>query len=141
MPDKLDAALLELLRENARRSNRDIAQRLGVAESTVALRIRRLEQDGVLVGYHARIRSEDRHLVVWAAIELDDVTKRAKAAAHLRTRPEVTIVEETFGDFDLVFRAECDGRSHWATIEADLVSKLSPLGRLRGGFAVPSSGA
>lgn len=51
--DDLDLALIGMLREDARVSNRAIAQALGVAESTAHARRRSLEARGIVTGYTA----------------------------------------------------------------------------------------
>lgn len=54
--DGTDLALLEELRRDARASNRQLAHAVGLAESTVHSRVRRLEERGVVTGYEAVIR-------------------------------------------------------------------------------------
>lgn len=53
--DELDLRILEILRENARVSVRDIARLLKKAPSTVAERIKKLEKKGFITGYTALI--------------------------------------------------------------------------------------
>jgi DNA-binding Lrp family transcriptional regulator len=53
--DRIDFAILQLLRKNARIPNKVLAQRLGVAPSTALERVRRLHEAGVIGGYHAEI--------------------------------------------------------------------------------------
>jgi len=47
-PDELDLQIIALLRTDGRRSNREVARRLGVPEATVRYRVRRLTDSGVL---------------------------------------------------------------------------------------------
>lgn len=49
--DKNDQLLIELLRENSKRSMHELAQRIGLPATTVHNRIRRLEQHGIIQGY------------------------------------------------------------------------------------------
>jgi DNA-binding Lrp family transcriptional regulator len=49
--DELDMRILRRLNENARQSFRDIARELRVSISTVSNRVRRLEGEGVVLGY------------------------------------------------------------------------------------------
>lgn len=49
--DATDRRIIELLRENARRSFGDIAQRVGLSPSAVKRRVDRLEEAGVVTGY------------------------------------------------------------------------------------------
>ena len=52
--------MLRLLQKKARRTNKELANAVGVAESTCLVRIRRLEELGVIRGYHAEV---DPHAV------------------------------------------------------------------------------
>jgi DNA-binding Lrp family transcriptional regulator len=53
--DAIDSALLALLQNDARRTNRDLAQALGIAPSTCLERVRSLRRRGLVVGYHAQV--------------------------------------------------------------------------------------
>jgi DNA-binding Lrp family transcriptional regulator len=53
--DRTDRAIVALLQENARLSNKEIAGRVGVAQSTCSERIKRLESTGVFRGFHAEV--------------------------------------------------------------------------------------
>jgi DNA-binding Lrp family transcriptional regulator len=50
--------LLEILCENARQTNAELAARLGLSEAGVTSRIAALEKDGVILGYHPVIDRE-----------------------------------------------------------------------------------
>ncbi|MET0726482.1 MAG: Lrp/AsnC family transcriptional regulator [Leifsonia sp.] len=53
--DRIDRGLLRALSINARASGSALAAEVGVAESTVSLRLRRLQSLGHIRGYHADI--------------------------------------------------------------------------------------
>ncbi len=53
--DRTDERILSLLQKNARTSNRDVAEATGVSPSTALERTRRLEEIGVIRGYHADV--------------------------------------------------------------------------------------
>src|SRR5579885_2255980 len=46
--DEIDLRIVQLLQENGRRSNSDIARQIGVSEPTVRKRIERLVQDRII---------------------------------------------------------------------------------------------
>lgn len=50
--------LLDLLRQNARLSNAEIAAMLGITEAEAAAQIAQLENDGIIMGYSAIINEE-----------------------------------------------------------------------------------
>jgi len=49
--DELDVAILRRLNTDARKSFRDIARELKVSISTISNRVKRLEQEGIIIGY------------------------------------------------------------------------------------------
>ena len=53
--DRTEAAILEALQQNARISNRALADRVGIAPSTCLERVRRLRGRGVIRGFHAEV--------------------------------------------------------------------------------------
>lgn len=53
--DKTDRALLKALSVNARASGSQLAGELGIAESTVSLRLKRLQRSGDITGFYADI--------------------------------------------------------------------------------------
>ena len=55
MLDRIDIALLRLLRKNARLPNKDLAEKTGIAPSTALERVRRLHESKAILGYHAEL--------------------------------------------------------------------------------------
>ena len=53
--DRIDYEILALLRNNARISNKEIAKEVGLAASTCLVRIRLLQNSGVITGFQAEI--------------------------------------------------------------------------------------
>ena len=56
--DATDRSILEALGLDSRKSHRQLARELGVAQGTVTNRIRRLEERGVIQGYGVRVDPE-----------------------------------------------------------------------------------
>ncbi|HEX5580372.1 MAG TPA: Lrp/AsnC family transcriptional regulator [Gemmatimonadaceae bacterium] len=53
--DRTDRAILAALQQNARLTNKELAARVGLAESSCLERVRRLVGSGVLRGFHADV--------------------------------------------------------------------------------------
>ena len=68
--DDTDRRILRTLSANARMSGSALAAALGVAESTVSLRLRRLQRDGYLRGAHADIDLAALGMTVQALISI-----------------------------------------------------------------------
>lgn len=54
-PDRIDCEILRELRNNARLSNKELADRIGLSASSTLVRVRTLQSAGLLRGYHADI--------------------------------------------------------------------------------------
>ncbi|GAB2486992.1 MAG: Lrp/AsnC family transcriptional regulator [Comamonas sp.] len=92
--DKYDLAILEALQQDARLTNAELAQRVGLSAAPCWRRVRALEQSGFIKGYHAEI---DRHKIglgVLAFVRLDAAQNTAgitqKMEDAIRQLPEVT---------------------------------------------------
>ena len=57
--DRIDRAILNELIRNARISMIELGQKVGLSKTPVALRVKRLEAEGVITGYDTR--STDRY--------------------------------------------------------------------------------
>ncbi len=68
--DRLDIQILGILQENARAKNIELARELGVAQSTVLERVRRLEEQGFITGYRAILNPEKLGLSIQAFVSV-----------------------------------------------------------------------
>lgn len=78
--DALDRSILGLLAQNGRMSNAELAEQVGLAQSTCLGRVRSLVQSGVIRSFTAEIAPEALGLQLQALIS---VTLRAGARANL----------------------------------------------------------
>lgn len=70
MINEIDKKILNILRENARISNADIARMMNMAPSAVLERVRKLENNGYVSGYETRLDYKKLGLKLTAFIEL-----------------------------------------------------------------------
>ena len=69
--DKFDIAILSELQTDARLTNAELAQRVGLSAAPCWRRVRALEQSGYIVGYRAEINRQKIGLGVLAFVRLD----------------------------------------------------------------------
>ena len=99
--DELDRAILQELNIDARRSHREIAQRLKVAPTTVSNRVARLEHDGVIRGYVPLLDDELLGWDLFATIGIRISKGRLREVEERLARdPRAYAIYDVTGDFD-----------------------------------------
>lgn len=100
MIDDTDRAILSILQESARTSNAEIARRVGLAPSAIFQRVRKLEEQGIIQEYTARLnpRSIGFGLVAFVMIQTGEQARTVNTAAILTAIPEVQEVHRVVGE-------------------------------------------
>ncbi len=108
--DDLDHQLIGLLRQNARQNVADLAHRLKVSRGTVTNRIRKLEDEQIIVGYTVRLKpeAEPERIRAWMGVLVEGNQTR-RVIASLLGEPGVSALHDTNGRWDLL--AELEVRS------------------------------
>ena len=105
--DEIDQKLIALLRQNARLSVADLAHKLGVSRGTVTNRMRRLEDELVIVGYTVKLRpdAEREGIRAWMGVLVEGNQTR-RVIASLLGEPGVVALHDTNGRWDLLAELE-----------------------------------
>lgn len=100
MLDEVDHKILSLLQENSRTSNTEIARQIGMVPSGVLERIKKLEQNGHIREYTARLHPESLNLGLLAFIfvRADETTGSIETAVKLAELPEIMEVHHVAGE-------------------------------------------
>ena len=115
--DSFDRRILAVLRDNARATNVEIAQRVGLSEAPCSRRIRRLEEMGVIEGYAARLNPEAIGLGfrAYVTLVLDYITGSTaqQFIDRIAEIPEVVSCYIVSGGYDaILFVAAPDSRAY-----------------------------
>ena len=91
--DRYDRQILELLQQDGRISNQDLADRIGLSPSPCLRRVRTLEEAGLITGYRAMIDAKKLGLSLMAliGISMDQHTPErfANLEASIAEIPEI----------------------------------------------------
>ena len=126
--DRIDRKILDLLQRQGRISMTELAERIGLSASPCAERVKRMERDGVISGYHARVSPEalGKTLLVFVEIKLSaksgDVFDKVKQ--ELLHMPEVLECHLVSGSFDYLVKARLSGMSEYRHLLGDILKKL-----------------
>jgi Lrp/AsnC family leucine-responsive transcriptional regulator len=124
--DDVGWQLLTLLQEHARLSFRELGQRVGLAPSSVAERIHRMEEAEILLGYHAELNLEKVGMPVLAFTRMSTPGQNsARIATLLRDMPEVLECYRLTGSEAFIMKV---GVSSVKQLEA-LIDQLSQYGQ------------
>lgn len=105
--DAVDVRLLGLLAANARTSTAELARAVGMSSPSVAERLRRLEEAGVIAGYGLILNPAALGLPVAVWLRIRPVPGQlATVAAILAGRPEITECDRITGEDCFLARAQ-----------------------------------
>ena len=107
--DRIDLHILSSLQEDGRIVMKDLAERVGLSLTPCIERVKRMERDGVIAGYHARVAPRALGLQVLVFVEITLRQKSEQAFERFRRAmlaiPEVMECHLVSGDFDYLIKA------------------------------------
>ena len=112
--DKIDLHILSILQDDARIVMKDLAEQVGLSLTPCIERVRRMERDGVITGYHARLNPLAMGLQILVFVEIYLHQKSDQAFERFRRAmlaiPEVMECHLVSGDELIGFLRKAMGR-------------------------------
>lgn len=106
--DGIDRQLLAELQEEGRVTNVELAKRVGLTAPPCLRRVRSLEEDGVIRGYHADLDAAKLGftITVFALVSLKSQAEEAlrQFEDHMRSLPEVRECHMLNGEIDFILK-------------------------------------
>jgi len=126
--DKLDRKILHILQQDARLAMKDLSERIGLSITPTIERVKRMERDGVITGYHAHVspRALGANLLVFVEITLNQ--KSASFFEQFRREvlriPEVQECHLVSGDFDYLIKARIHEMAEYRKLLGEMLLNL-----------------
>ena len=121
--DNLDIKILQELCEDSRRSFRRIARKIGVSIATVASRVKKLEDSGIIKGYTAILDHEKLGYELSVIIEVTvSKGKLLEVEEKLSRSPNVCAVYDVTGLTDAMIIAKFRNRKNLSKFVKSLLS-------------------
>lgn len=97
--DDLDLRILNILQDDGKVSNAEIARKVGKAPSAVLERVRKLRRNGIIKGYECIVDHKvlGRSLTAFTAIRVEEGVGATEVGERLAELPEVLEVHYTAG--------------------------------------------
>jgi len=126
--DAVDLRILQILQDNARTSQVDIARTVKLAPSAVLERIRKLERRRIITGYAALVDPHylDHNMLAFVAVRTEDMPAEDRVRKALARLPEVLEVHQVAGEDCLMLKVRARDGQHLG----ELLRKR--FGRIRG---------
>jgi Lrp/AsnC family leucine-responsive transcriptional regulator len=126
--DRFDNAILEVLAEDGRITVTDLAQRVGLSKTPTQVRLKRLIDDGTILGFRAVIDPVrlGRDHVAFAEVKLSDTREKALSefnAAVLRIA-EVEECHMIAGNFDYLLKVRTSDIRRYRAVLGEKISTL-----------------
>lgn len=138
--DDIDEKILQILQENGRITNADLAKRIELSPPSALQRVRRLERAGYIVGYTALLDPEKLGypITVWAMMSLtlhqDQPVEKFRESVMLI--PEVVECYNVSGEFDFLMKILVADIGAYEALMREKLSRLEGVRQLKSSFVL-----
>ncbi|WP_119462611.1 Lrp/AsnC family transcriptional regulator [Rhodospirillaceae bacterium SYSU D60014] len=137
--DEIDWKIITALQQNARLTNQELAQKVGLSPSPCLRRLRKLEEEGVLCGYRALIDQEQYGLPInaFVSIRLERQTDAAIRAFE-RAIQDLDEVQECYlmtGARDYLLRVVSHSLQAYERFVRERLTRIEGIASIESSFA------
>lgn len=138
--DDIDRGILRELQANARLSNADLAERIGLSASPCWQRVKRLEDTGYIEGYVAVLDQKRLGLpdtvIIEVTLEKHDDEGLERFGRALTGLPEVLEAYLTTGEYDYFVKVAVDGTEGYERFLREHLYRIPGIRHTRSCFAL-----
>jgi Lrp/AsnC family leucine-responsive transcriptional regulator len=137
--DKTDQQILAILEENGRATYVEVSKMVGLSQTPCAERIRRLEQDGFISGYTAKVDPElvQRGFMVFIQVTFTDSTNETFNTFNEKIKDikEITECYMVAGGFDCLLKIRIKDMADFRQLLIDKLAEIPGIAQTNS-FAV-----
>ena len=138
--DGTDRRILEVIQEDARISNTDLADRIGLSPSPCWRRVRTLEDNGVIERYVTLVNAKAVGLpiTVFATVTLEKQVESALESFEkaVTERPEVMECNLMTGEFDYLLRVVVPDLTAYERFLMDHLTRIKGIASIKSSFSL-----
>ena len=138
--DQIDHAILRYLQEDARITNADLAEKVGLSPTPCLRRLRRLETEGIIKGYHAELNREalgvNVTVIILVKLEREDDNTLREFEAAIKKRPEVMECYLMTGDADYLLRVVVPDLDAYQRFLMERLTRVPGVASIKSSFAL-----
>jgi Lrp/AsnC family transcriptional regulator, regulator for asnA, asnC and gidA len=139
--DDVDKQILSILMKDAKEPYTEIAKKIHVSGGTVHVRMRKLEEMGIVTGASLSIdyTKLGYDISAFLGIYLDKSSLYDEVAEELKKIPEVVAAHYTTGIYSIFAKIICRDTSHLKSVLHDKIQKISGIQRTETFIALQES--
>ena len=138
--DHIDHKILRHLQENARITNAELAERVGLSPTPCLRRLRKLEADGIIKGYHTEVNREalgvNVTVIILVKLEREDDKTLREFEAAIRQRQEVMECYLVTGKFDYFIRVLVPSLAAYETFLSETILRMPNIATVESSFTL-----
>lgn len=137
--DRIDKHILELLQQDARLTNTELADKVGLSATPCARRVKQLEEEGLIAGYSAVINEEILGLTLTAFISISMDRHTPERLRYfedqVKTFPEVAECHLLTGQSaDYLLKAHLPDMSYYESFLLNRLTKIEGVSGVHSSF-------
>ncbi|TDR47551.1 AsnC family transcriptional regulator [Tahibacter aquaticus] len=138
--DRIDRHILDVLQCNGRITNSELAEQVSLSASACLRRVQRLEHNGVISGYAARVDPRAVGLGLQAFVRVQLARHDAQSIAHFVRRvgesAEVVACHALTGDMDYLLHVVVEDLDHFSRFLLDRLLNESGVADVNSSFVL-----
>ena len=129
--DQLDRQILSILMRNSKKAYTDIAKQLYVSGGTIHVRMKKLEESGIVKGYNLTVdyNKLGYDICAFLGIYLDKSSLYDDVAVELENIPEIVAAHYTTGLYNIFAQIVCRDTDHLREVLHDKIQKIAGIQR------------
>ncbi len=129
--DEIDLKILSILMKDARKPYTEVAKELFVSAGTVHVRMRKLEELGLVKSYNVQLDHQKLgyDITAFLGIYLNKSSQYDVVAKQLAAIPEIVDVHYTTGIYSMFVKLICRDTEHLRKVLMDKIQKLEEITR------------
>ena len=129
--DQLDRQILSILMRNSKKAYTDIAKQLYVSGGTIHVRMKKLEESGIVKGYNLTVDYSKLgyDICAFLGIYLDKSSLYDDVAVELENIPEIVAAHYTTGLYNIFAQIVCRDTDHLREVLHDKIQKIAGIQR------------
>lgn len=132
--DTVDRQILKTLQEEGRMANNELAKRIGLTTTPTLERVRRLEREGVIEGYSARVNNEKvgRGFTAFVKVTLKvhQLNLMEEFTTAIQEIPEILACYHTTGEGDFLLHVVAEDTKDYEQLMRNKLTTLPDVERL-----------